>query len=536
MARALAIAAALALAACSVEVEGAGCRVPGAAEDCPSGQACGNDLRCSARALACEAAATRCAPGTTRCAGATGRERAERCGDADPACGAWQVDDCEAAGLECGTRSGAAACECPAYGDSTFHADPVAGSPAGATPFPTGAPAPPACRFARLGDALAAASAVAAGGAAASVQAMGEAGSPVVFGDVLTGEAFPLRVDAGVTLAGAAEPAGPTVVLARGPTAEPLARVEGTIARLRLESAPAAPGAEGILGATGAGIAAACGARGAPSIEDVRVEGGGTLAAGIDVAGGACGASISGAVVSHVDGPALSVEANAGVAVTVTGSRLEDSAVGIRAAGGKLTVGSATETEDAVEVSGNAGDGIVLTGGPTRTLDVALLGVRVEGNGGTGVVLDVVKSDSALTVRGCTVYSNGATAPWVYGPDFSQRAAGGVLVRQVSLSGFVFERNRVSSNAGDQLGFESSGAWSISTGACPVANLFACVAEGAYAVGVAGGGTVDASYTVWPGIPWAAYASPGVTAPTSNYCNGAEGAPEPPAPSSCPAP
>ena len=59
-ARALLLAALAALAACSVATEGAPCRD---AVSCPVDQACGADLRCSAKALAC----TRCMPGETAC-------------------------------------------------------------------------------------------------------------------------------------------------------------------------------------------------------------------------------------------------------------------------------------------------------------------------------------------------------------------------------------------------------------------------------------------------------------------------------------
>jgi hypothetical protein len=531
MRRALASAAALLVVACQVDVEGAICHVPGATAECPAGQACGNDRRCSERALACETAGTRCEPGSAVCAGTDGKARVERCsGEVDPACGAWGVEDCAASGLECGTRGLAAACECPAYADANLWADPVGGSVAGAAPFPTGARTPAVCRFRGLGDALAAAKVVADAGGAPVVQAHGEVGIPLVFGDVATGEAFPLTVAAGVALFGAAAPAGPTIVRAEGTTAASLVRIEGAIdggaGGVRIES----------LGAAGTGVRVSCGGTsGRPRIANVIVDGGGALTKGIDVEGRACGAELTGVDVSKVSGPALEVAADPGVEVTVTASVFRESTIGIRATGGKLTVGSELPS-DAVTVSGNMGEGILLTGGatsPFATLDVQLLGATVEQNRGTGVVLDSVSTASKLAVRGCTVYANGAASPRKYGPGDSQRSAGGVLVSQISLAPLVFEANRVSSNAGDQLAFESSGPWSISTGACDLANLFACVGEGAYAVGVAGGGTVDASYTVWPIIPLAGFAGPGVS-PTMPYCNGAGGAPAPPAP--CPAP
>jgi hypothetical protein len=150
-----------------------------------------------------------------------------------------------------------------------------------------------------------------------------------------------------------------------------------------------------------------------------------------------------------------------------------------------------------------------------------------------------VNTASTLAMHGCVVYANGDADPRTYG-GASQRIAGGVLISQASLAAAApwFTANRVSANAGDQLAFESSGAWSIAPGtsssACPLASLFACVekANGSYAVGVAGGGTVDARYSVWPEIPAGTFAGSGVDA--SLYCTVTEGAPAPPA--TCPAP
>jgi hypothetical protein len=61
----LPLAAALAalLGGCVVDVDGAPCAVSGQSTDCPSGQACGNDHRCSARAQACVSSGSRCEPG-----------------------------------------------------------------------------------------------------------------------------------------------------------------------------------------------------------------------------------------------------------------------------------------------------------------------------------------------------------------------------------------------------------------------------------------------------------------------------------------
>jgi hypothetical protein len=118
------------------------------------------------------------------------------------------------------------------------------------------------------------------------------------------------------------------------------------------------------------------------------------------------------------------------------------------------------------------------------------------------------------------VSSNGTVAPRAYGPDGSTRSVGGVLVAQGALP-FTFLGNRLYANAGDQLAFESSASWSIAPSACgPSSNVFdPCFPPGAdpvpYAVAVAGGGKVDARFTVWPAVPIGPYASDGVTA---SYC------------------
>lgn len=509
---ALGIVAALALAACQVDVDGAGCRDTA---DCPSGQACGNDGRCSARALAC--AATRCTPGAAHCIDAL---VIEQCTEADPACGTWVQISCADRQLVCGQRPDRqAACECPPYDGAELAAGAGGSLEQGEPPYPNGLAAPAGCRFGRLGDALAAAKAHAEVATPATVRLHGDAGADVVFG-AATGETFPLEVPAGVTLVGAKAPAGASIVRADGGSSA--LAVAGAVERLRVESE----------GAVGKGIAISCGSAATPSLTDVTVSvvGGGTLGTGIDV-DGECGAALAGVEVSGAAGPALSVDAN-GVPVTVARSRFGESGTGIRVTGGKVTVGS-DDPAGAVEVSGNFGDGIVLDGGNgVATLDVSIQGTMIAGNGGTGLVLDRAKNDSRLAVSRTAVYANGHATPRSYGPAGARSIVGGIWIRQGSLSPpFVFQENRMSSNEGDQLAVESSSPWSISPGACANANVFGCVGSG-YAVGVAGGGTVDASFTVWPDVD-ASYVSAGVIN-SHLYCNGAEGAPAPPA--TCPSP
>jgi hypothetical protein len=98
--RALALAvaaAALLLAACGVDTEGAPCA---ANDNCPAGQGCGANLRCSAKALAC----TSCRPDDRRCAddGAV----ATCVAAADAVCSSWSAAPCSA-GQVCGDASSA---------------------------------------------------------------------------------------------------------------------------------------------------------------------------------------------------------------------------------------------------------------------------------------------------------------------------------------------------------------------------------------------------------------------------------------------
>jgi hypothetical protein len=314
---------------------------------------------------------------------------------------------------------------------------------------------------------------------------------------------------------------------------------------VRVESAPTALAEGGVLAATGPGVRATCGADDGPSLTDVAVEGGGTLSRGIDVdvVSGGCGAELRRVRVSGIAGPALAVsgDPHAEDRVQVHDGTFRESAIGVRVSGGKVTLAGLTPPEvdpdDAVAVEDNAGPGIVLDGDAERAMDVELLGARIAANGGTGVVLDEASTRSRLVMQGCVVFANGDVSPRTYGGGGSPRPVGGVLVKQEALeTPFAFLANRVSANAGDQLAFESSGAWSISPGACAQANVFGCVGAGAFAIGVKGGGTVDASFTVWPKVPWTDLASAGVIAPPESYCNAEPGAPEPPPAASCPSP
>jgi hypothetical protein len=515
MRRALALLAAvlpLALAACSVDVEGAPCTTPGTTTDCPSGQACGNGGTCSERAASCATPESRCTPGVSRCAGVAATERAETCTDADPVCGTWTVTDCASRGLVCGTRSpgSEAACECRTdFEGPEFAADPVEGSPSGAAPFPTGAASPPECRFRSLRDAVPRAGQLAG---PAAVQVHGALGAQVVFDN---GSGDGLVIPATVTVIAAPAPAGPTVLRGAAAGSQALVGLQGRLEGFRIER----------TGGDGPAVATSCGAQGKPSLSGVVVDGGGSMTTGVDV-WGACGADLTGVDVSRVAGPALLVHSGASAEVKVYAGKLRDSTVGASVTGGKVTFGSEGDPLGSVEVTGNTREGVV--GAAGAATDVRLYDAKIHGNGGTGFVVDRVSAGSAITLRGCDVHSNGGAvgAPRKYGPG-TQRTAGGVLAVQGTLP-FSFSSNRVYGNAGDQLAFESSSsAWSIAPVECGASsNLFTCVAPGAYAIGIAGGGQVDARNTVWPEVPFQDWVSDGVT---GSYCNGLAGVPATPA-------
>ena len=501
------VAALLALAACKVDVEGAPCGLPGTTADCPSGQACGVDGRCSAGADQCLDASERCAPGTSRCS--LEGDRIETC-TANAPCGAWEFlpgnPDCGHSGLVC-VGGETPVCGCPgAFAGPQFAADPIAGSAAGAPPFPTGAASPSQCRFRSLGDAVSRASAVAG---PATVQVYGASGAQVVF-DASSGDG-PIAIPANVTV-NAAAGAAATTLHAAASSGTPLVTLAGTLQGFKLDARDA-----------GIAVQTSCGTS-TPTLSGVTVDGGGTAGVGVAVSGG-CGAALSHVDVTSVAGPALQIGADATADVVVTGGSLRGSQVGALITGGHVTLGSGSSS--GVDIGGNSGEGVLFQAG--AAIAGQLQYATIHDNGGTGVVVDRVSAGSAVALRSCLVRANGTTAPRMYGGGSPQRPAGGVIVIQPALP-FTFTGNQVSRNAGDQLVFDSSAqAWTIAVGRCQDTNTFSCVPDGALAVAV-NGGKVDATNTYWPGIPVSAYAGPGVT--TTPYCNnsGAQWPATPPCP------
>ena len=541
--RALAVPA-LCLAACTVNVEGAPCTVPGTTVDCPDKQACGNDLRCSTRALDCKTTGTMCAPSGWQCN--TSTEVTERCDGGDPVCGVKVTDDCGARHMVCKVPPGSGACECPDPSSvpTTVTADPGGSPDPSKPPYPRGQASPRECSFGRLADAIAALSPTVPG----TVEIAGAAGAPVVFGSA-TGESWPLTIPANVTVRAALAPAGPTIVRA-GPdpgAAGTLLRVSGTLDGVRVEG----------RGATGTGVELVCGAAGVPALLDVAVDGGATLdASGVVTAGlragisvtGTCGGLVQRALVTAISGPGLAVEASAGAgAVQVLGGTFADSEVGIWLRGGTTNVGP--DASGATTVYRNAWMGIAIGGGPDPAAPaVTIPGATIDratvnANKGTGVVVArLVEAGSFVNLLDCSVSENGKLPRVLTRPTGTPaHPVGGVLLALASSGTFPdFTGNTLWANGGDQLVIDSGASWSIgptpSDGCSALSNAFACVTNG-YALALVGGGSVtSAPYNVWPGpdasgTPWNGFLGPGVTQPPGPSCNGNISAtPKPPCP------
>lgn len=428
--------AALALAACHVNVEGAPCAQPGATTDCPGGQACGVDLKCSTWAASCV------------------------------------------------SRGLSGACECGTNAGTEFAADPSLGSAPGGIPFPTGIATPPECRFRKLGDALAAAS---AHGGPTTVKAYGGAGTPVVF----AGETFPLVVASDVTVAGADSPAGETIIRGNAATSVAMVALQGTLQRVHLEN----------VSTTGNGVDMTCGAAGLPTLSDVIVSAGTQkLAKGVTLSG-SCGALLERVDVSGASGAALDIAVAATAPITVNGGKFHMSGIGVKANGGTLVFQS-DPTTGATEATDNTGIGILLTGSATA-VNATLSGVLVARNGGTGVVIGSVPSTSTLSLNACDVHSNATVSPTAYGPA-PGRNAGGILLLSppVTIPTFKMQSSLIYANHGgtfgaDEIAFEGGTGWALTTLSCATANAIGCIGTG-YSVSVLGSGTVDAQYTTWP--------------------------------------
>lgn len=462
--RAPALAAALLLAGCSVDVEGAPCRVPWQGGDCPDGQACGNDLRCSTRALSCAAAGAHCVPGAqSECVAVpvdAGPDHvaSRHCTAEDPVCGLRVVEDCTARqGMVCGQRDAAAAlCECPdATGPIALVADATLGSPdARRPPFPRGV-GPPECRFGNLWDAMEWTSIL-----------FGVGGASVTATGVFTRRAdnsWPLTVGTSKTLRAAAGAApvlrvDPQGVSTSGDTSQALIVVQGVLDGLAVEGATS----------VATGVKLRCGA-GVPEVRNVAVRGGGTLTFGIVVGGiggpgNACGGMVVNARVTGAD-TGLSLEPDPTGLATVLGGIFSGNRDGIRLRRGTMTIDAdpATSTTK-VRVEGNSGRGVVLDyNSAASVFDATLRLLDIDGNGREGIAWEANSLPSAakLRFRSCTIHGNFKTA--------TGDTAGGVSLpaEATSISLLELTGSSIWSNGGAQLSlFASPTVAAFGTDAC----------------------------------------------------------------------
>lgn len=363
-----------ALAGCSVDVEGAACRVPGATEDCPAGQACGAGLTCSVAAAACSP----CAPGTVACRDGD----VKTCSDAtDPVCGSWVlVEGCGSLGLACAVGAGPA-CACPPHLESpvVLHADPAAETRPGLV---RNGASTPACRYLTLADALAAAT------SGDTVRAAGFAGVPVVFTE------GPLLVPDGVAVGTDDAAPDPTHYVV-----EPAAAV-GASAFVTLR-----PGASlsGLtirnVGASGAGVETSCAGAAdtaAVTLDTVHVIGLGSGATPPRFSngvrhGGNCSLALTGSTVEGADDTGVIIaDAAASTSLTMTGNLIRSN--------------QANVTSYTIGATDRAGGGLVFFGVAPGA--VTFTGNRLLANAGDQVLVFSPGVDLDLSTPACGAASN----------------------------------------------------------------------------------------------------------------------------------
>lgn len=440
---ALAALAAALLGACAVDVDGAPCAVPGATTDCPGGQACGNDLRCSARALAC--AASRCTPGAGGAcldpAGVgTGTAVARWCDARDPVCGVWTEDPCAGRGWVCGVRSGSPRCECP-EADARELAVRADGAPADRLPYATGASAPAGCAFATLGDALARAR-VLRGLDPTTVVTVTAAGAPAgttrTFSEAAGEPSFPIAVDRGIALRSDARSGGGTYEILQdhpgGSTAVEL-HAGGTLDGFTIRNVTGGAAHDGLL--------LRCDGRVDPAlVSSVELDGAGGAGAtfGVGIHG------VEGCPLSLADVRVRSVGVGIGWTPATPGALTVRGGSVTACAGAGVVVGpGARALLDGVRVAGNAGRGVDAPGG-----SVELRRARIVRNGDTGVALAAAPE---VRISETTLWGNGAVTAWTGPASGIARRAGGLVLSGAPPAGGGLELwgNRIYANGGDQV-------------------------------------------------------------------------------------
>ncbi|WP_242340554.1 right-handed parallel beta-helix repeat-containing protein [Anaeromyxobacter sp. SG66] len=462
----------LALAACQVDVEGAPCRGLGqATEDCPGGQGCGLDQRCSKRAAASSCAL--CTPDAVRCkplqpgATAPGEPgKIQQCdATGDPVCGAWVTRTTCAEGLVCGEKSGAPSCECPANAGAQYVVA-APGSVDGGGPAPTGADTPAQCRFRSLTEAIG----VAAPAGGTVIAKGGASGEHVAFGSA-TGEVLPLDLPAGVTLTSDSSGSGAEYAILLDDAAATAA------VRMHAGATLAGFAIENVVGDATRDVDAlelACDGSSAPvNLQSVALRGTSAtddqkkLARGLSVKD-TCGVTAADVVIAGMATDALHVEAaNPAVTTTFLRGALRQSGRGAHLTQGVLKL-------DGVTIEENAGMGIE-AGSSTNDAALELNAVKVLRNDDTGIA---AMNTTRLFIVDSTIFGNGIGASaTVWGPPTyvnstgTTRKCGGIVLIGApppAAGDFRFERNRVYANRGDQVlvMLSSSGPWPLGATAC----------------------------------------------------------------------
>jgi hypothetical protein len=407
------------LAACQVDVEGAPCRL-GYPEDCPAGQGCGLDERCS-----------------TRC----------------------EKDD-------------APGCRCPPNDGPEFAADPAGSRALDVAPYPTGVESPVACRFGRLGDALAAAATYAAAHPEGGAVARAYGNTPVTFGFAETGEAFPLDIVPGVILSTAAPARDPASWMIRADTSSSSVVTLHDGATIEGVTISSVSAAEDV-------VRLSCASRRTATLRDVVVDGGRVAARGVTVSG-PCDVEATELSITRAKGTGLHADVDlASVTEPVTGVTISGGAIsdnggnGAEVRAGRLgLLGTATRP---IVIASNGGFGVV-----AKARDVAAVALAldlefadVSLNGEAGVVVRNLQKDSSATIRFTHVHENKAST--ASSETVVGRRAGGAIISGNPAVPLTIVGNRFFSNRYDQLAVLSSATWNLSGGNCNGgANVFAC--------------------------------------------------------------
>jgi hypothetical protein len=496
MRAALPLVLALLAAACSVDVEGAACTEPGTRTECPSGQACGLDRHCSARAASC----TVCVSEQTICSGGN----IVRCSpDDDAVCGSTKLvagGDCVAKNVACtdGADGADAMCTCPAHEGSEYVVNPVAGRAAEGVPAPTGVSSPPGCSFKTLRQGLAA-----TGATKVTMAGQPIPGTLVRFG-AESGETFPLDVPAGVTLSSPpdSDPRDWVIDAEESSASAILVVHEGATIRgitLRKIAGTARPATAGV----GAAIELSCASATPVLLENIRIDTD-ALSYGVKAAS-KCDAVLTSPVIAGPRAAALYVDGEtASVTTTVIGGAFaagisgDVDVHGVLLRGGKLELKSAADTtfdprtgvfggSPPLVVSGNSGNGVrVERNGKDTQTNLGLDRIVVSANAGAGIYLNV-SSGSLASITHVDLRSNGASPYYTdtgTNPETIRSAGGLVITGSFTPATLTFKGNLVRNNTGEQIGIYRAGTIDLSGDACDAtANVYTCVPpESAFAI------------------------------------------------------